>query len=74
MAVSGSVVPHPVLGFEFVLVSPRLLIRAPPDSAFKALENPMCFSGLLPYLDWAFGLFLWSEKMHPKQRARRMIK
>jgi hypothetical protein len=43
MAVSVSVVTHPALGFEFVMVSPRLLSRATPDPAFEAWRKTEVF-------------------------------
>jgi hypothetical protein len=43
MAVSVSVVTHPALGFEFVMVSPRLLTRATPDPAFEPLGKTDVF-------------------------------
>jgi hypothetical protein len=72
MAMSGSVVPHPVLGFEFVLVSPRLLIRAPPDSAFEALEN-RCAPAVCYFIVIRLLVPFLEQKMHPKQRACRII-
>jgi hypothetical protein len=43
MAVSVSVVTHPALGFEFVIIGPGLLTRATCDPAFEVRRKTDVF-------------------------------